>query len=204
MTHRRRELDIDRAARREKRRGELLDAAIVAIRRDGEAASMEAIAAEAGVTKPIIYKHFGDRSGLSAAIGERFSGELVGAIEAALAHTELEPQQLLRSTIDTYLRFIEQDPQLYRFLVASLRVPAAANDQTGIVAAVGQRVALVLGEVLRANGRDSGAAEPWAFGIVGMVHLAGDWWVERRTMPRETLADYLTVLLFEGLASVSR
>jgi AcrR family transcriptional regulator len=200
---RRRDIDVDRAARREKRRGELLDAAIVAIRRDGEAVSMEAIAAEAGVTKPIIYKHFGDRSGLSAAIGERFSAELVGAIESALAHTELEPQQLLRSTIDTYLRFIEQDPQLYRFLVANLRVPAA-SDQIGIVGAVGQRVALVLGEVLRANGRDSGAAEPWAYGIVGMVHLAGDWWVERRTIPRETLADYLTVLLYEGLGSVSR
>ncbi len=201
---RRRDVDVDRAARRAKRRAELLDAAIVAIRRDGEGASMEAIAAEAGVTKPIIYKHFGDRSGLSAAIGERFSADLVGAIEGALAHTELEPQQLLRSTIDTYLRFIEQEPQLYRFLVANLRVPAASNDPVGIIGAVGQRVALVLGEVLRSNGRDSGAAEPWAYGIVGMVHLAGDWWVERRTIPRETLADYLTVLLYEGLGNVSR
>ena len=32
-----------------------------------------------------------------------------------------------------------------------------------------------------------------------MVHLAGDWWVERRTMPRERLVDYLAGLLWHGM-----
>lgn len=201
MTHRRRSLDADRTARREKRRAELLAAAIVAIRRDGASVSMEAIATEAGVTKPIVYKHFGDRNGLSAAIGEQFSSRVVDAIEAALAHRELEPQQLLRSTIDTYLRFVEQEPNLYRFLVATL--PTTTNDHTGAVSAIGQRVAVVLGELLRASGHDSGAAEPWAYGIVGMVHLAADWWVERQTMSREAIADYLSALLYQGLQGVA-
>src|SRR6266508_3048551 len=45
---------------REERREELLDAAERAIRRIGPQASMEELAAEAGITKPILYSHFGD------------------------------------------------------------------------------------------------------------------------------------------------
>jgi AcrR family transcriptional regulator len=199
MSRRTREPDADRAARREKRRAELLDAAVAAIRREGSTVSMEVIAAEAGVTKPIIYKHFRDRSGLASAIGGRFGTELVGTLDSALHRTDLEPQQLVRATIDAYLTFVEREPELYRFLVANLAVPEGGAGQTGLVLAIGQRVAVVLGELLRANGRDSGPAEPWAFGIVGMVHFAGDWWLERKTMSRERLVDYLSALLYQGL-----
>ncbi|MEY2571331.1 MAG: hypothetical protein QOE63_1681 [Acidimicrobiaceae bacterium] len=199
MSRRTREPDADRLARREKRRAELLDAAVAAIRRDGGTVSMEVIAAEAGVTKPIVYKHFGDRSGLAAAIGERFGTELVAALEGALHRTDLEPERLVHATIDAYLEFVEREPQLYRFLVANMAVPEGGAGQTGLVLAIGQRVAVVLGELLRANGRDSGPAEPWAFGIVGMVHFAGDWWLDRKTMSRERLADYLSALLYQGL-----
>ena len=199
MTRRSREPDADRAARREKRRAELLDAAVTAIRRDGSSASMEVIAAEAGVTKPIIYKHFGDRSGLAGAIGERFGAELIATLEGALRRTDLEPEQLVHATIDAYLEFVEREPQLYRFLVSNVTVPESGTGHTGLVLAIGQRLAVVLGELLRANGRDSGPAEPWAFGIVGMVHFAGDWWLDRQTMSRERLADYLSALLYRGL-----
>src|SRR3954471_15195336 len=109
MSRRTREPDADRAARREKRRTELLDAAVTAIRREGSTVSMEVIAAEAGVTKPIVYKHFGDRSGLAAAIGERFGSELVGTLESALHRTDLEPEQLVRATIDAYLEFVDRE-----------------------------------------------------------------------------------------------
>ena len=60
---------------------------------------------------------------------------------------------------------------------------------------------MVVGEQLRAAGVDSGAAEPWAYGLVGMVHLAGDWWLDRQPMPRARLVEYLTTLVWDGLAS---
>jgi len=189
----------DRVARREARRTELLDSAIRAIRRDGPTVSMEALAAEAGVTKPIIYKHFGDRDGLASAVADRFTGPLVEALDTALMQS-LPPRDLLRGTIDTYLAFVERDPNVYRFLIGRLAQPLV-GDVHGLVGVVGSRVAIVLGEQLRVAGHDSGAAEPWAFGIVGLVHLAGDWWVERQTMTRDRLADYLTDLLWSGLGS---
>ncbi|MEY2432610.1 MAG: hypothetical protein QOC92_2335, partial [Acidimicrobiaceae bacterium] len=40
-------------------------------------------------------------------------------------------------------------------------------------------------------------------GIVGMVHLAGDWWLERRTMTRAHLVDDITALLWNGLGGLA-
>jgi AcrR family transcriptional regulator len=163
---------------------------------------MDAIAAEAGVTKPIIYRHFGDRVGLANALAEEFGAELVAELDAALTK-DLPPDQLLAATIDAYLAFVERDPQLYSFLVGRLGAPVATDAANGLVTQVGQRVALVLGEQLRAIGVDSGPAEPWAFGIVGLVHLAGDWWLERRTVTRARLVEDLTALLWNGLGSIT-
>jgi AcrR family transcriptional regulator len=191
---------VDRQTRRAARRTELLDAAVRAIRRDGPSVSMDAIAAEAGVTKPIVYRHFGDRDGLAAAIAGQFGNELVAELDAALTQA-LPPQELLRATIDAYLAFVERDPRLYRFLLGRVSDPINASE--GLVAQVGRRVAVVLGEQLRALGQDSGPAEPWAFGIVGMVHLAGDWWLDRQTLTRDRLVDYLTTLLWGGLGGMT-
>ena len=54
-----------------------------------------------------------------------------------------------------------------------------------LVDSIARQVAVVIGEQLRAGGLDSGAAVPWAYGIVGLVHQAGDWWLDDRTMTRE-------------------
>src|SRR3954468_5476638 len=96
----------DRIERRATRRAQLLDAAVRAIRRDGPRVSMDAIAAEAGVTKPIVYRHFGDRVGLASALADQFGAALVAELDEALGQ-DLPPDQLLRATIETYLGFVE-------------------------------------------------------------------------------------------------
>ena len=163
---------------------------------------MDVIAAEAGVTKPIVYRHFGDRVGLASALAEQFGAALVAQLDEALAQ-DLPPEQLLRATIDAYLAFVERDPQLYSFLVGRLGDHVGTDVTNGLVSQVGKRVALVLGEQLRNLGIDSGPSEPWAFGIVGMVHLAGDWWLERHTMTRARLVDDITALLWHGLGGLA-
>jgi AcrR family transcriptional regulator len=158
---------------------------------------MEAMAAAAGVTKPILYRHFGDREGLVEALGERFFGELSERLAGALG-ADREPRAVLRSGIDTYVSFIEAEPATYRFLMQQGHRPGG-DTITSLAHQMGSRVAAVLENGLAAAGLDTGAAEPWAYGIVGMVHLAGDWWVDRQTISRERLVSYLTDLLWSGL-----
>ena len=68
----------------EERREELLDAAERAIRRAGPQASMDQLAGEAGITKPILYSHFGDRAGLAEALAERTSDMLIPTLSESL------------------------------------------------------------------------------------------------------------------------
>src|SRR3954452_2049804 len=68
----------------EERRRELLEAADRVVLRDGPEASMNAIAAEAGITKPILYRHFGDKSGLYRALAIRHTDALLANLRAAL------------------------------------------------------------------------------------------------------------------------
>src|ERR671930_593638 len=63
------------------RRLELLEAAFEVIRREGPTASMDEIAAQAGITKPIVYRYFGDRAGLYQAVAERYRvGEVIANV----------------------------------------------------------------------------------------------------------------------------
>lgn len=190
----------DRIARRAERREELLDAAIGTIREDGPSVSMDALAAAGGVTKPIIYRHFGDRAGLIHAVAHRFAEDLLTEIRSALGR-QTDPRSVLADTVDAYLRFVEREPNVYRFV--QQQAPAnEAVDLTAFVRQIAADVAVVLGERLRQAGLDSGAAEPWAHALVGMVHLSGDWWLDHRTMSRERLVEYLLGLAWDGLSSL--
>ncbi len=187
----------------QERREAFLDAAATAIRREGPKVSMETIAREAGVTKPIVYRLFGDRDGLLQALGERLAREVNANVAAALDRAPGDdPKAMLRAAIASYVELIDTETDVYRFVSEQIGTGAGAT-LTGLAAEIARSVAVVLGEELRRAGADSGAAEPWAFGIVGMVHLSGDWWVRNRTLPRERLVTYLVDLLWDGFGSLT-
>lgn len=193
------------AAHREARRGELVEAAVRAITAQGPGVGMDDIAAEAGVTKPVVYRYFTDKADLYVAVGQRAANDLlaevVGAIEAGGP-----PKDLLTTAIDAYLAQIERAPNLYRFVVARPfldRAPSTdlVDDYRSLIATA---VARSMGEGLRAAGLDSGGAEAWGHGVVGFVQQAGDWWIERRSMSRADLTSYLVALLWGGLFELHR
>ncbi len=189
----------DREARHAAKRQQLLDAAIAVVRRRGPGASMEEIAREAGITKPIIYRAFGDRDGLTNAVADLFAGELRESLQTAITQAP-DDRARVTAAIDAYLAFIEREPAIVRFLVhRSLTDDESTVALSGFVRSVAAIITQALGEALRERKLDSGAAEPWAYAIVGAVHLAGDWWLERGTLPRERVVEYLTTLVWDGM-----
>lgn len=184
---------------RKERRDELLDAAVVAIRRDGAGVSMEDIANEAGITKPILYANFGDKAGLADALAKRFTRDLVARFGEVWA-TSTDTRERVRLGIEAWVGFIESDPQIYRFLSEGSFGAGRRLEDRRLVSDVGVVVARALGEWLRQQGADSGPAEPWAYGVLGMVHVTTEWWLDRRTLSRKDLVDYLTALLWSGFS----
>lgn len=185
---------------RSERREELLDAAVVAIRREGADVSMEDIAHEAGITKPILYANFGDKAGLADALAKRFTRDLIARFGEVWATTDDTRERVLRA-IDAWVGFIESDPHIYRFLSEGSFGAGRRLEDRRLVSDLGVVVARALGEWLREQGADSGPAEPWAYGVLGMVHVTTEWWLQRQTLSRTDLVEYMTDLLWTGFSS---
>lgn len=184
----------------DRRRDELLEAAVRAIRRIGPDASMDELAAEAGMSKPILYAHFGDKAGLAAAVADRYLSELVPAVLSAFA-TGPEPKLMVRTAIDNFIGFVERDPQVYRFLVRGVASWDRSFIEQRLVTELGLRIAQVLRGGLRAAGNDTGPAELWSFAILGTVLAGAEWWQSRPTMSRVDVVDYLTEFVWGGLTA---
>ena len=74
---------------RQDRQQQLLDVAWHLIREEGtEALTLGRLAELAGVTKPVVYDHFGTRSGLLAALYQSFDVRQTAVMDAALAASE--------------------------------------------------------------------------------------------------------------------
>lgn len=193
-----------RADHRESRRRDLLDAADQVIRRDGPAASMDAIAAEAGITKPILYRHFGDKGALYRLLAERYVEPVMGALLPAISQPA-DARTRLGAAIDAYLSFIEAEPQIYRFLMhrALGEQQQAYATVSDFILRVGREVAAAIATELDRIGVDQAPAQAWGHGLVGMVQVAGDWWLREGSVTREEFVDHLVALAWNGLSVLS-
>jgi AcrR family transcriptional regulator len=184
-------------------REQLLHAADIVVQREGPAASMAAMAAEAGVTKPILYRHFGDKGGLYAALAERHIERLLASLTSALAQGAT-PQDRVRRTVDVYLEALEADPQVYRFLVQSEEAAPVRGQVRGFVRLLQEQLRQGICAELGLPPGDVRAAV-WAAGIVGMVQAAGDWWLDTgRALERDELSAQLTSLLWGAYGDAAR
>ena len=169
---------------------------------------MNVIAAEAGITKPILYRHFGDKGGLYRALAERHISDLLQRLRAALT-TRGGLRARTRATVDAYLASIEEEPQVYRFLVerAAVEEPGVRGQVEGFVRRFGEELAAgIRSEPELSAGPaavDPGRALVWAHAIAGMVQAAGDWWLDHPEVPRQVVVDELTALLWDGFSGTA-
>jgi AcrR family transcriptional regulator len=192
--------DDHRAARRQ----ELVDATIAAVGRHGAGVGMEEIAAEAGTSKTVVYRHFADRAELYVAVCNRVASQLLPKLRGAVESSS-HPREMVAAAIDAYLEFLEADPELYRFVVhqQTLDRPADGDPVDTLSDLVGEQASAAIAVALQQAGGDPAAAAPWGHGVVGLVRSAADWWLRAdRPMLRGELAAHLTDLAWAGLAGV--
>ena len=191
---------------RRTRREQLVQATLAAVGRHGAGVGMEEIAAEAGTSKTVVYRHFADRTELHAAVCSRVAEQLLPKLRAAMQSSE-HPRQMISAAIETYLAFLEADPELYRFVVSPQGHSGhfgPSDPITSLSALVGDQAAALTATALERAGHDPAAAAPWGHGLVGLVRAAADWWLQAgRPMLRTDLAAHLTDLAWAGLSGVA-
>ncbi len=186
---------------RELRRDELIEAVVQAVSIRGASLGMDDIAAASGIAKPVFYRYFADKADLYLAVGRHVAEQVVAEVTTVIDQ-ETSPRRMLVAGIETWLRIVEERPEIYQFVVhhSVLGDRTAGDPVLDYSSVVGRHLSRVIGDAMRAAGRDAGPAEPWGYGIVGMVRAATDRWLEQPTMTREALAGYLTDLVWPGLS----
>src|SRR4051812_4943101 len=138
----------------EQRREQLLDATkrIVA-ERGFHAVSIEAVAREAGITRPIVYGHFRDLPGLLEALVEREGARALSQL-VTVRPGDLDggdAREVLLSALRGYLEAVRADPTTWRLvLMPPEGAPAILHDQiargrTAVVEELAQAVGPGLG-----------------------------------------------------------
>ncbi len=143
----------------EKRREQLLDAtkAIVA-KRGFHAVSIEAVAREAGITRPIVYDHFRDLRALLEALVEREGARALAQLATFLPVDlgEGDARKTLLTAFEGYLEAVRADPATWRL---ALMPPEGAPDLLRKQVDRGRRAVLAqLAEAIRPGlvpGRES-------------------------------------------------
>ncbi len=137
----------------EERREQLLDAALAVITRDGYAAvSVEAVAKETGVTRPVVYGAYDGLPALLIALLDRQQVRLLGSLIGALpeAWDERDPEAALDESVHALVRVVAGDPEAWRpVLFANDATPVQVRER---IAAdrelVRERIAALTSELL--------------------------------------------------------
>jgi len=97
------------------RRRQVLDVGLEVFGRHGyHQTSMSALAAEAGVTKPVLYQHFASKHDLFAEVLAETGDRLMRAIEAS--EVEETPRRRVEAGFRSFFRFFEEQPAAFDVL----------------------------------------------------------------------------------------
>lgn len=184
------------------RREELVDGTLAAVRTRGGNAGMDEIAAEIGVSKTVLYRYFSDKNDLVNAAMQRFIEiTLMPRVYGAIS-LDADEYQLVRSALAEYVGAVDEDPEVYRFIMGTgSGDPAALADFERLFAEV---VAAAITERGSERGIETEGVMLWSYVLVGGIQLATHWWTTHKTLPREEVIDYLTMMVWSAIEGMAR
>ena len=188
---------LPRAAREQ----QLLDVAEQVFAEQGySAASMDDIAVQAGVTKPVLYSHFGSKEGLVVACVARARSQLLEDTIVDIGDaTDFEQQ--LRRGIRAFFRFLDERHPAWSVLILEISVQGAAAEE---IEAIRRQQADVIADALATRVpevprlRLSTLAE----GVIGACERVAMFRRRHPELSAEDATDELMTLLWAGLAAL--
>ena len=182
------------------RREQLLDVGRSLFAERGyDGTAVEEIASRAGVSKPVVYEHFGGKEGLYAVVVDREVQRLLDMFSTALSGES--PRELLEQACLVLLTYVEESGDGFRILV---RESPVGMERSGgfatIMSDVASQVEHILVQQFKTRGFETKLAPLYSQALVGMVALVGQWWLDTRSPAKREVAAHLVNLVYNGLA----
>jgi AcrR family transcriptional regulator len=178
----------------------LLDAARALFGEQGyDATSIAEVGVRAGISKSVLYHHFGSKAGLYRAVIEHDGRAVVKAVaDAVPAAGKRAPR--LRPGIDAYLRFLADHPDTWRLLTRDPpRDRALRRAHEDMTQKTGKALRGLLADPNKAK------AKPHVVDLVALaVRVYASWWHEHPDVPRERVVEAIGDVAAAGARRVGR
>jgi AcrR family transcriptional regulator len=162
--------------------------------------SIEEIAAQADVSKPVVYEHFGGKEGLYAVVVDREVERFVAMATSLLGgENSMEKYEVAAVGL---LRYIQDNSDGFRILVRDSNPSSGSGTFASLISDIASQVEYILGDLFEERGYDAKLTSMYAQMLVGMVAFAGQWWLDARKPELEEVAAHLVNLAWRGLSDL--
>ncbi len=187
---------------RDERVSQLLDVAQHLFAETGYAGtSIELIARTAGVSRPVVYEHFGSKDGIYFACVRRARAHFHDAVLAGVVGTE-DLEARLYAGLDACFAFIEEDPDRWAVMFRGVALTGAAAEMAVQLRfeTVAMLAALIQDSVPHAP---PGRVEAFAHALSGAGEQMERWWRARPEMTRAEVVGHLHTFAWNGLSQLA-
>ncbi|WP_054951845.1 TetR/AcrR family transcriptional regulator [Flaviflexus massiliensis] len=194
---------------RSERRLQLIEIARASFAHRGyDATSIEEITLAAGISKPVLYEHFGGKEGLYQVIVDREINLLMSTLTESLpAH--VSPRKALEHSIVALLDYLESNPDGYRLLAHQSPLGVSTGVFSPVIGEVTEHLTILLAEVFNRQGFESSITPVYGQLLGGAVAQVGQWWLSEKDqaergepvtpMSKDDVAAHTANLLWNGL-----
>jgi AcrR family transcriptional regulator len=166
------------------------------------AVTMEDVAADAGVTKPLLYAYFGNKERLYVTCMERAGEAMLATVGAAVSQA-VSPADALRRGLHAFFAFVDEDRDAWRVLFDETLpgggdvAERAAAYRERLLALVAQSNLARLPAPRRAAHKTE--VEAISVALLGAAEALARWWLRTGAMPAADAAELLISTAEPGL-----
>jgi AcrR family transcriptional regulator len=179
-----------------------VDGAIDALRTGGADQSLEDIATTVGVSKPVLYDEFGGRLGLADAVAVVLAAQVEQTVlDAVTSAGSFSVGSAIHAVVEALVDLIEHEPELYTFLVRSVRTSDRGFLDNALVRVIHERTSALLGGITK--GIDEDELALLVDGVYGFVFASVESWQLTQRPSRDRMVALIASMIELGLRALS-
>jgi AcrR family transcriptional regulator len=161
--------------------------------------SIDDLCRAAGISRPIVYEHFGSKDGIYIACLRRIREEFEQALLAAAASAPDLATTVERSA-DAWFSILERDPQRWSLVYggATGLVGPLADTLAELRDLTVQQIGLVAARFAPRAEREH--VTQWAHAVSGAGEQLGRWWLRNPAIPRERVVAFYADFLHAAMS----
>jgi AcrR family transcriptional regulator len=171
------------------------------------AVTMDDVATDAGVTKPLLYAYFGNKERLYIACMERAGDAMLATVLEAVADAD-GPADALRRGLRAFFAFVDEDRDAWRVLFDET-LPAG-GDVAQRVGEYRERLVGLVAETLlnrlpqKRRAEHATEIEALSHALLGAAEALARWWLRTGAVPAAEAAELLIATVEPGLQRGAR